>query len=85
MTVATQKIEIVGTNSEHATVRLYLADRPEQDQPREWLWGQISSDARDMNQLAAIELRALQRLRTMLALRISDLEARLAENSLRPG
>jgi hypothetical protein len=68
-----RKTEVVGLANERGIVRLLLADRQDQDQASEWLSAQVVSDTRPANQLAAVQLKALQRLQTLLEAEIAAL------------
>ena len=84
MKFAIQKTEIMGPPNEMGCVRIVLSDRQELERSTEWSSIQVSSDTRDMNQLAVIQLRALQRLQTLIGEQISDLEARRTLDRLQP-
>ena len=72
-TFAIRTTEIAGDASERGTVRLLLSDRQDRDQASEWLSAQVVSDTRPANQLVAVQLKALQRLQTLLEAEIAAL------------
>lgn len=79
-----RRTEVVGPPHEDGCIRMQLGDSTDQGEQAEWSLLQVVSDTREMNQLAAIQLRALQRLRTLIAAEISGLESRLNADALRP-